>query len=109
MRRYADSYEVFDQAIKSFRASLSDSERSIFVEYAKPTDMITNIKMHCDKSRKSRKLAPLCERIHRFSESFAPFFDIINIFVQSNPEYSAVPWGALRLVFMVLIYDLTRR
>ena len=32
-----------------------------------------------------------------------PYFEIINIFVSSHPEFAGLAWGSLRLVFLVCI------
>jgi hypothetical protein len=38
-----------------------------------------------------------------------PYFEVINIFVSSHPEFAALVWGALRLVFVVrILLDPTR-
>ena len=39
--RYLDSCEIFEQAIKGFRNSLSDAERSVFLEWSNPKEIIT--------------------------------------------------------------------
>jgi hypothetical protein len=52
---------------------------------------------YSDKSR----LAACCRKIANFANSFAPYFDIINIFVQINPEWAGWFWGSLSLVFQV--------
>jgi hypothetical protein len=30
-----------------------------------------------------------------------PFFEVVNLFVSSHPEFAAIAWGAIRLVFVV--------
>ena len=39
--------------------------------------------------------------IHKFGASLQPYFKILNIVVQSHPEWSAIAWGAVRLVLQV--------
>jgi hypothetical protein len=40
-------------------------------------------------------------RIKTFSSRLQPYFDILNIVVQSHPEWAAIAWGAIRLVLQV--------
>ena len=43
----------------------------------------------------------LLDGLERFTERLKPYFDVIGIIVQSNPEFSAIAWGAVRLVLQV--------
>jgi hypothetical protein len=41
-------------------------------------------------------------RIKALSDALAPYFDVVGITVQSNPEYAALAWGGIRLVLQVI-------
>ena len=66
-----------------------------------PSAMILQLSQELDDYKNNRKLSGLCRKVERFASAFAPFFDVIGIFVQSNPEFAALAWGAIRLVFLV--------
>ena len=63
--------------------------------------MMRDLEAHCKKLDGGKKLLATCKVIERFAKVWSPFFDIIGIFVSSHPEYAAVAWGAIRLVFLV--------
>lgn len=46
-------------------------------------------------------LTKVCRRIDNFASRLESFFEIIDIFVHTNPQYSGLVWGAIRLVFLV--------
>jgi hypothetical protein len=39
--------------------------------------------------------------VKAFRDTLQPYFQIIDIFVSSNPQYAAIVWGAVRLIFQV--------
>jgi len=47
------------------------------------------------------RLTNVCKRIDRFASKLESFFEVISIFVQTNPEYSGLVWGTIRLIFLV--------
>ncbi|KAI0482518.1 hypothetical protein GGR56DRAFT_191478 [Xylariaceae sp. FL0804] len=40
-------------------------------------------------------------RVEEFAKSLAPYFEVLNTFVSSHPEWTAVAWGAIRLILQV--------
>ena len=72
--------------------------------------MITDLETHCRTLKEKRKLLASCEAISSFAKGWSPFFDIINLFVSSHPEFAGIAWGAIRLVFLVsAVVDLCSR
>ncbi|KAK7416638.1 hypothetical protein QQX98_005109 [Neonectria punicea] len=92
---------VFAQVAENFRNSLHDKEKKLFREFDSPARMIKELEAEVSTYQNGSKLARMCRKIDRFASTWAPFFAIISIFVQSNPEYSGVAWGAVRLVFLL--------
>jgi hypothetical protein len=39
--------------------------------------------------------------VTKIADCLKPYFEVIDVLVSSHPEYAAVIWGALRLVFQV--------
>lgn len=93
--------KLFNTVASNFRASLSLKQQKIFQPFQTPTLMVQEIKKDVETYQNKRKLGMLCRKIEKFSTAWAPFFEITGIFVQSNPEYAALAWGAVRLVFLV--------
>jgi hypothetical protein len=104
-QRYHDEpISVFKAACEQFRASLSESQRQLFKEYPDANSMLEAIRIQAETHPTHRTmLTRCCKRIAALSIKMEPYFDVINIFVSSHPEFAAIVWGALRLVFVVRI------
>jgi hypothetical protein len=72
----------------------------MFRTFDDPKLMVRELLAEVSTYQNSSKLARLCKRIDEFASAWSPFFDIVGIFIQSNPEFSALAWGAIRLVFL---------
>lgn len=94
--------ELFTKSYTAFRDILPDEYRDLFVQFQDSKAMIESIQVHCNKAtiHKSR-LLKCCKRISDVSEHIAPYFKAVDIFVSSHPEYAALAWGAIRMVFLV--------
>lgn len=97
---------LFVEASKNFRQALSPIDKSLFKEYDSPTSMIRDLQAKVKQHQSSKRLPDLCKRIEQLSTSLGPFFDVVNIFISSNPEFSALAWGAIRFVFVVARIEL---
>ena len=90
-------------AATDFRAGLSEDQREGFHLFDDPCEMIKNlqeyIKEH-SKGKRSRLLAA-CSRIESFRVAIEPYFKVVDIVVSSHPEWAAIFWGAIRLIFTV--------
>ena len=64
-------------------------------------DLQEHIKRH-SKGKRSRLLAA-CSRIESFRGAIEPYFKVVDIVVSSHPEWAALVWGAVRLVFTVSV------
>lgn len=95
---------IFSSACASFKASLSETEQEKFIEYQDAEAMLNSLEtLLLNHPAQKSKLTACCARIAGVAYRLGPFFDVINIFIQSNPEYSAPVWGSLRLIFMVFV------
>jgi hypothetical protein len=93
---------IFKVARDSFFNTLSDEQKIRFAPFDRPELMIRSIQAECERNVVNNGRFKTCiERISIMSERIGPFFDIVGIFVSSNPEYAALVWGAVRLIFLV--------
>lgn len=97
----ADAASIFQSAVTSFREALSEEDKLHLAGIEDASDMMKDLIARCTKAKESSKLLVACKSIDRFAQRWQPFFDVVGIFVSSNPEWSALAWGALRLVFLV--------
>ena len=95
-----DPNAAFEAAYQSFLHSLPENERSQYYPCASAADLVHELQKldTFAKRGQKRRHTRFLSVIGRFSDKVEPFFDVINIFVQSKPEYSAIVWGSLRLV-----------
>ena len=63
--------------------------------------MLNEISALTKEHRDSDRLFKCCTKIHKFADSFEPYFEIINIFVQVKPDCAGIVWGSVRLIFAV--------
>lgn len=64
--------------------------------------MISAVRRQCSLySGTHQQLIQISQRIALFSDAFAPFFDIVNVFIQIKPDCAAIFWGTLWLIFKV--------
>jgi hypothetical protein len=106
---YRIASEVFEDACELFRRSLSENQRRAFKSYPMASNMLDSIKRLVEDHpvHKSR-LTKVFERIKSFASRLGPFLEIVNTFVQTNPQYSGLVWGAIQLVFMVRHQQISR-
>ena len=97
----ADASVLFTASMSAFRDTLSDSDRASWQQCSTATAMIQELEALCSKHARSNQVTACLKKIKAFSDSFEPFFDIINIFVQVKPEWFGLFWGTIRLIFKV--------
>jgi len=99
-RQAADAEPLFKEATATFLECLSEEERLNFLSCSSPEALVANIAALYPKSRKS--LADkTAQHVSSFSLKLKPYFEILGIFVQSHPEWTALAWGAIRLILEV--------
>ncbi|PVH88665.1 hypothetical protein DL98DRAFT_648024 [Cadophora sp. DSE1049] len=94
---------VFTAAAKRFYDELPEGEKDSFQRLDNFTDMIDSIEqqIRSNNSPRTARLLNACKKIDQFGKSMEPFFKIVGIFVSSHPEWTALFWGAIRLVFQL--------
>jgi len=99
----ASAESVFMTAAKRFQDNLPEDDKPDFQILDTPQEMIASIEQHVMNlnSPRTTRLLDACKKIEQFSKTMTPFFNIVDIFVSSHPDWAAVVWGAIRLVFQV--------
>lgn len=98
-----DAAAIFRRARDQFLKSLSSEEQSRFIRVRTSKELIDSISKFQHNARDSSRFSKLVAVIKNCSEKLEPYFSIIGIVVQSHPEWTAIAWGAFRLVLQVLI------
>lgn len=92
-------------AATDFRAGLSEDQRNAYRIFDDPCEMIQDLQEHIkrhSKGKRSRLLAA-CSKIESFRLKIEPYFRVVDIVVSSHPEYAAIVWGAIQLIFSVSV------
>ncbi|KAJ9316618.1 hypothetical protein DTO271D3_3125 [Paecilomyces variotii] len=96
--------EIFQDAFSLFVDSLSEDEWKDLQIYQSAEAMTLAIKNQVNKESnhyRKRKLGKCMEAIREFGQNLKPYFAVVDIFVQTNPQYAGLVWGALRLLFQI--------
>ena len=92
---------IFAAAKDQFLESISEKERLRFAECTSVEQLLAEVQTFNISKQDRRKHDIMIGHIHKFGASLQPYFEILNIVVQSCPEWSAIAWGAVRLVLQV--------
>ncbi|KAI8953936.1 hypothetical protein F4801DRAFT_587874 [Xylaria longipes] len=96
----ATTTKLFDDALRKLRDALSDADKAHIKDFRDHKDMIASVRKASSYfAGNQRGLMRIAQRITAFSDAFAPFFDVVNVYVQIKPEWAAVFWGTLWLIF----------
>lgn len=98
--RSLDAESIFWNACSSFRQSLSEYDRGEFREYENAESLVSDLQLLAESHpvHKSRLVA-FVRKLHYFVRRFEPYFEIVNIYVETKPDFSAAIWGSLRVLF----------
>ncbi|GAB1317800.1 NACHT domain-containing protein [Madurella fahalii] len=97
--RQSAALGLFAEALKKFQAIIPQDERAAFDQFGSCGSMLEVIEAQAAKSPEKSRLLRCCKKINHFATRWEPFFEITNIVVSSHPEWAALAWGAVRLVF----------
>lgn len=99
----ASAQAVFATAAERFKLGLSEEDKQNFQFTNNAEDMIDSVEQYIKRlnSHRTSRLLDACKKINEFGKAMEPFFNIVNIFVSSHPEWAAIAWGAIRMVFQV--------
>ena len=93
---------MFEEAYSQFLQCLPERERHLYSPRATPQDVLDGLKkLEIVTKCQQRHGLTVIKRIEQFHDRLRPYFETVGIFIQSNPQYSALVWGALRLVLEV--------
>ncbi|KAL6880723.1 hypothetical protein J3F83DRAFT_39 [Trichoderma novae-zelandiae] len=95
------SESLFDVALHTVRNGLSEADKRHFRRFADHREMLADIRRNICRYTGNSRLRRCAEKVASFANGFAPFFDVIGVFVQVKPEYAAVLWGTIWFIFKI--------
>lgn len=97
---------VFQSSLEAIRNTLSADDQAAFRTFPNYKVMVAEMKLMSEQFAHKNKLAGYCRKIESFAKAFAPYFEVVNIFVQIKPDWMGWFWGSLRLIFQVTMAHL---
>ncbi|KAH7391025.1 hypothetical protein DE146DRAFT_634868 [Phaeosphaeria sp. MPI-PUGE-AT-0046c] len=92
--------EAFGRAKKNFLDTLTSQERAQFASCESAAHLLSDFEKRA-RNLEPRRALPSMRRIRNFGDRLGPYFKVIEIVCQSNPEWTCIAWGAFRLVLQV--------
>jgi hypothetical protein len=99
-----DDDHIFREARDNFLASLSAEERVHFPTCTSANNLINNIKAPDAFKKNHNRWMKTLKRFKDFGDQLQPYFEVMNIALQSHPEWTAIAFGAFRLVIQVRFF-----
>lgn len=100
---------IFETAYAEFVASLPPDELALVKKCCSAEDLSGEVQsIPAFKHLNNSKRKKLLEHVNALSEALRPFTGILNLFVSSHPEWAAIIWGSINLLFQVSASRLLR-
>lgn len=100
-RSSASANEAFQEAQDQFTASLSEKEKATFFKCSSAQELLDEVRKFQVVSKNKRRGLGLLQHIKTFSDNLQPYFKVIEIIIQCDPQWAAIAWGSIRLVLQV--------
>ncbi|TVY75990.1 hypothetical protein LSUE1_G005942 [Lachnellula suecica] len=99
-------FHVFQEVRDSFLGLIPENEKSQLADCSSFQAVLDQLRAQLENYQKGKRGRPSStdiwiRKIERFGHKLGVYFDVINIVISSNPEYSALAWGAFRLVLLL--------
>lgn len=92
---------TFQAARDLFLDTISQDERVQFSSCASVEMLIKDVGAFSLFKRDHRRAFRFLERIKKFGDKLQPYFEVCGILVQANSKWTAIAWGAFRLILKV--------
>lgn len=99
----------FEKAKYEFLSSLPRSHHHLLGEVTTAESFLDGIYKLKDFSKRKTKGKRLQVELGKIVACLEPYFDVVNTLVSSHPEFAALAWGALKLMFQVTHIGISMR
>lgn len=97
----AKDNKALREALDTFIASVPVHERDHYSQCTSAAQLVEDTAQLAIIAKDKIHGKTFLEQIKLLADKLAPYFDILDILVQSHPEYAALVWGALRFILKV--------
>jgi len=93
---------VFAEAASKFQSDFQVVDKGCLAVQT-PESLVDALAAYIDTLRTPHhsRLHDAISKVASFAGAFEPYFKIVEIMIGSHPEYAAIAWGAVRLLFQV--------
>lgn len=99
----SETLAQFRKARDAFVATISTQDKAQFLKCENAEQLLASLQAPKAWSNKPKRWKKAMAHVQAFGECLTPYFEIISIVLQSNPEWSMIVWGAVRLMLKVYI------
>ncbi|KAF2652460.1 hypothetical protein K491DRAFT_718890 [Lophiostoma macrostomum CBS 122681] len=93
---------LFNECIDAIKSTILPAELESLRRYADVNALVQDMRALCaTRQNENQRLLHCTKKIALFAHAFAPYFDMVNLFVELDPNWIAWFWGLLGLVFKV--------
>lgn len=92
---------LFQEARHQFLDSISTEERAHFPSCTSASDLIKHFSAPDAFKKNHKRWTKTLTRFRNFGEKLEPYFEVMKIVLQSHPQWTAIAFGAFRLVLVV--------
>ena len=97
-----DEGAVFKHARDHFCQRLSGKDREVFAQISTSSELLDDFKKLQATFKDGQRWTKIFSAVKACNDVLQPYFKIVEIIIQSHPEWAAVVWGAIRLISQVL-------
>ncbi|KAF2451638.1 hypothetical protein P171DRAFT_9664 [Karstenula rhodostoma CBS 690.94] len=93
---------IFACVYKTYKANLPQDIQADLAKFHDTKSMIKEIDdLAKDSLSRPSKIRKPLQMIANIAHALEPYFEVVGIYVQTNPEYAGLVWGTLRFIFMM--------
>ncbi|KAI1325265.1 hypothetical protein F5Y16DRAFT_378365 [Xylariaceae sp. FL0255] len=96
-----DPDALFLKARDTFLLSVSASERQLYSKCSSSDELLKELESFAHLKNSHGRWSRCFKRIQKFTDHLTPYFEVMELFVSSHPEWAAIAWGALRLILQL--------
>ena len=102
LTQQSDPQAIFARVYDTYKSGLPRDIQNDLANLSNARDVVEKFKKLAREnlSRPSKIRKPL-QAIARIADALQPYFEVVDIYVQTHPEYAGLVWGSLRFIFTV--------
>jgi Cdc6-like AAA superfamily ATPase len=97
-----DPQAIFATVYEKFKHTLPQDIQNDLMRFKDSSKLVENFnQLAADSLSRPGRAGRSLQMIARIADTLRPYFEVVDIYVQSHPEYAGLVWGTLRFIFTV--------